>query len=1644
MLTGLFVLKATLILLLALVLDSCFRQRAVLACTAMWNAVLLGLIFLPVTVLTLPPINLPLLTMAHASSAIASTFGSIADSVESARPLSAPLADPLHPPTEPPITAPLPESETISKPLSTISRRQDRFNFNWPFALIMLYATGVTVCVLRIILGLTAVRAMIATSLPVPAEKWQHAFAYWKNRLGCRRVELRQSSRVEVPLMAGLLQPVILLPERMISDLSEEARDGVIVHELSHVLRGDYGWQLLLRLVQAIFWFHPLIWLAERRIYFVRERACDEFAVHALGSGDRYAEMLLDMASRVSERPNLGLCLAVVRTRHIVARIEALAGCRGTARYQLPARVRAALTCVCLMVCAVLSSLAITRAQQPTTASEKQSSRIATDAAVAPESAKGSKAASSKAVGSERNSDESVRVAPLTVVGKAVSENGQPIAGATIYLVSTNSSQARKLAQATTNASGEYEFRDVPLPEQRSKEPTDQYQAGWFQVFGKTPGRGFAWRGMKPYYVDPKHQNAEPLLRDFYRKRGYFAGEKIELDLTFLPAARIHGRFVDEMGKPLVGVKVRIANCDFVDTTGKEDHVNAREFWAINQAAELMPDELVATTDRNGVFELKTVPPEVFCRLQINHPDFAARSLYTSTAANPPPTNANGSITKLPIAETLHAVRDVPVVVQFADTGKPAAGVRVMAHQQLASGSTAFGTSDSQGKLNFKLPPGTFHLQADPLKEMDYIRTTLDLVVKEGYDEQTAVIPLGPACVLTLKAVEVESGDPIADVEFWHVVNEQPGTGKRGRFRMGVNSTTTVVDHPKTNAAGELRVVAVPGKWEYGIGWNRLPAGYVRVNPSDGAQGRILDLPAGKAVSAEFQLRRTASVAKAAAEQKQTSTQGEVSKQPPTSKKEPEATSDTPADISGVVTLADGGGPVVGATVFLRDGGLHRATTDEQGRFEFAKAPLANYEIWAVKESLVAELQRLTAEQPKAEGGRRFAPVRLSMSHGKEIHVNVTSTTTGQPIEGARVELDYPYRQRQATDKDGKAALRGLLAQPHRMGIEADGHARVRQEFDLRSANSITEHGAILAPGGTVRGVVSDESGRPLADAKVVYLTPDSPVGFYGDSPYADKEGTFRNLHLPLDTPVRLMVNLQDHEAHQQEITLTGQRPDLTVNIQLKLRPRGGAVTGIVTDADGQPIADASVLNYGQAPSDTRSTRTDAAGKFTIDNVASGSAGYELIIRATDYATARQRFDPAKPEPLTIKLQKGHVIRARVQNDSGQPIVGAYVDINGGGHFNQAGESLRTDKNGLFSSTSLPAGSVFHVYAAGYTSIDKSLTLDSEETVVVTLGPMGMVHGEVVDESGNPIKQFRVRLDFASRQSGDVSGSMRSELRTPGLLFHSPEGRFRIQELMSGMPLIVIVEAEGYEPTRLLRVVAKPETEAPLTKVTLAKPGKVEFATVSGTVVDYAGNPVPGVQLRLIASDERPNGEFDNRFNWVLIGTGQLGQKDYVAQHLSSVTDNAGKFELKNVLPGKFLQVAYWGDRAPKGRTLKIAKSEPGGSEAISIQLPKPATLRFSFDAADYPTAEGARLMHTAIQAFLSYEMKLSKEKSEFSFENLPPGEYWLSLSGPAERNPTQPNMFSYPTLAGRKLRIEEGNAYEVQLSAADQTKRRN
>ncbi len=105
-------------------------------------------------------------------------------------------------------------------------------------------------------------------------------------------VSLLISESLSSPVTFGILNHKIILPESAL-DWSEELQRQALSHELGHILRNDWVQQIVVRLVQSIYWINPLVWIAGRQFYITSEMSCDDIAVDDAGSNVTYAENLL-------------------------------------------------------------------------------------------------------------------------------------------------------------------------------------------------------------------------------------------------------------------------------------------------------------------------------------------------------------------------------------------------------------------------------------------------------------------------------------------------------------------------------------------------------------------------------------------------------------------------------------------------------------------------------------------------------------------------------------------------------------------------------------------------------------------------------------------------------------------------------------------------------------------------------------------------------------------------------------------------------------------------------------------------------------------------------------------------------------------------------------------------------------------------------------------------------------------------------------------------------------------------------------------------------------------------------------------------------------------------------------------------------
>jgi bla regulator protein blaR1 len=105
---------------------------------------------------------------------------------------------------------------------------------------------------------------------------------------------LSSSARLE-PGVFGILRPVLLLPDGITDRLTPLQLEAVIAHELCHVRRRDNLTATIHMVVEAIYWFHPLVWWIRERLVEERERACDEEVLRVVSEPEIYAEGILNV-----------------------------------------------------------------------------------------------------------------------------------------------------------------------------------------------------------------------------------------------------------------------------------------------------------------------------------------------------------------------------------------------------------------------------------------------------------------------------------------------------------------------------------------------------------------------------------------------------------------------------------------------------------------------------------------------------------------------------------------------------------------------------------------------------------------------------------------------------------------------------------------------------------------------------------------------------------------------------------------------------------------------------------------------------------------------------------------------------------------------------------------------------------------------------------------------------------------------------------------------------------------------------------------------------------------------------------------------------------------------------------------------------
>ena len=375
-----------------------------------------------------------------------------------------------------------------------------------------------------------------------------------RQRLGLSTsVSLKLTPMSGSPAVCGLFRPVILMPRQLLTELKTRELETVLLHELAHVIRGDLWVNFVQTLLQILFFYNPLLWLANWQIRRIRENAVDEAVLVALKEkATTYPETLVGIARLALSRPALSLRLIglVENKSELNRRVK-----RMLAR-PIPKTARLGLV--------GFSVLALAGLLLPMAAARQGESNV---------------------------TDSQVNESLYCVTGKITDDTGNPVAGVEVRANGGTGTLA-PTARTTTDEEGAYRLEFGPAA-QVSDEQTNVRNRGFQRATIHASKPGFYEKTLcREGHLAVAASEAE--VPQNWRKD--FAGVVLPnqprtLNFVMTPSASVQGMAINLKGKPVVNQKLWI--------TGDKLYPSSRVLTSV-------------TTDEQGHFSIQDVPLKVF------------------------------------------------------------------------------------------------------------------------------------------------------------------------------------------------------------------------------------------------------------------------------------------------------------------------------------------------------------------------------------------------------------------------------------------------------------------------------------------------------------------------------------------------------------------------------------------------------------------------------------------------------------------------------------------------------------------------------------------------------------------------------------------------------------------------------------------------------------------------------------------------------------------------------------------------------------------------------------------------------------------------------------------------------------------------
>lgn len=194
----------------------------------------------------------------------------------------------------------------------------------WPWVLLSLMGAGAVFGLVRLGVAAHRLRKQLANRRDVIEDPLLESWLALCNKAELPK-RVRLSASATLPSPVALARREVCIPERAIEGLTPLQQQGMLAHELAHVVRRDAWWLHASAIVEALLFFQPLNHLARRKLEEVAEFQCDDWAARHSGTGVHLAKCLAEVAAWVERQPATIAAPAMASVRSpIVKRIRRL------------------------------------------------------------------------------------------------------------------------------------------------------------------------------------------------------------------------------------------------------------------------------------------------------------------------------------------------------------------------------------------------------------------------------------------------------------------------------------------------------------------------------------------------------------------------------------------------------------------------------------------------------------------------------------------------------------------------------------------------------------------------------------------------------------------------------------------------------------------------------------------------------------------------------------------------------------------------------------------------------------------------------------------------------------------------------------------------------------------------------------------------------------------------------------------------------------------------------------------------------------------------------------------------------------------------------------------------------------------------